>query len=514
MTIRTHRTWLLWSPLVGWALLSCGVSAVHAQGPTQSDVDPSTVTPSVPAGGAAPIIVTPDASPDDSFRRDRIRRGEAGTGTTLPEPTLMRPDVPSAGTTIVNSPFGTSVPYYGGITSVVSDLVLAGGNAPPADAIGISLGGFTLVPQIELNIGVDNNVFAQSAAAGPVTSTYAAVTPSFDLRSEWLNHTLHVLASGTLGWYGTAPTQNYQNYGIVVDGKVDIRNDMYVTGLVGFRRSTEALGTPNVVSAQAPTVVDTLPIEIGFYQQFNRVFYQISARATRYWYYDYSVISTLGLPAGSRDRFEFGESLRIGYQLFEDVDVFVAGSMNQIRYMETINTFGQARASDGANVSIGATWRINPISIMEANVGYQSSNLDAGGGATSAMSFGLAGTWTGYAPLTLRPFITRSINQSALTNYQNYVSTTFAVDFNYLIHDAWTLSGGLMYSIADYTPFNPATTSPRTDTFFRGQLGLLYSIKPEVQIGPFFEYSKGSSTDITGPSYDRQIYSIRLIARR
>jgi hypothetical protein len=55
---------------------------------------------------------------------------------------------------------------------------------------------------------------------------------------------------------------------------------------------------------------------------------------------------------------------------------------------------------------------------------------------------------------------------------------------------------------------------PRTDTFMRGQIGLLYSIKPEIQIGPFIEYSKGSSTDSSGPSYDRQIYSIRLIAKR
>ena len=512
MTIRAHRTWLLWSPLVGWALLSCGVSAVHAQSPTQSDVDPASVTPAVPPGGAAPIIVT-TTSPDDSFRRDQIRRGE--TGTVLPEPTLVRPDVPSASTTIVNAPFGTSVPYYGGIVGLGGDLMIYGGSGGPrSDAIGISVGAFTLIPQIEINVGSDNNVFAQSAASGPVSSAYATVTPSFDLRSEWLNHSLHVLASGTLGWYGNATTQNYQNYGIIVDGKVEVHSDIYVNGLIGFRRSTEALGTPNVAFSQSPTVVDTLPIEIGLYQQFNRVFYLLSARATRFWYYDYSTISSLGLPGSSRDRFEYGESLKIGYQLSEGVDVFAGPSLRQVRYFEYINSAGQARDSNGANFSVGATWRINPISILEGQVGYQSTNYESGFGATSAWSFGLAGTWTGYAPLTLRPYMSRSINESALSSYTNFVATTFAVDFNYLIHDAWTLAGGLLFSIADYSPYDPSTTNPRTDNFFRGQIGLLYSIRPEVQIGPFFEYSKGSSTDITGPSYDRQIYSIRLIARR
>jgi len=253
-------------------------------------------------------------------------------------------------------------------------------------------------------------------------------------------------------------------------------------------------------------VVDTVPVEIGFYQQFNRIFYQITARAARFRYYDYSTISSLGLPGSSRDRFEYGETLRIGYQMFEDLDVFVAPSLRQIHYIETINAAGQARDSNGMNVSLGATWRINPISIVEGSAGYQSASYATGLGNTAAWAFGLAGTWTGYAPLTLRPYISRSINESALSNYKNFVSTTFAVDYNYVIHDAWTLSGGLLYMIADYSPIDGSGVPPRTDYFFRGQIGLLYSLRPEVQIGPFFEYVKATSTDSTGPTYDRLFF--------
>jgi len=517
MTISAHRTRLIWSPLVGWALLSCGVSAVHAQSPTQSSVDPatvaptdpSTVAPTVPPGGAAPFIVTP-IDPDDSFRRDAARRA----GTTLPDPTLTAPTVPSAGTTIVNSPFGTSVPYYGGIVGTAIGIGSSGDGGLLSDGGGITLGAFTLVPQIEINVGVDSNVFAQNASLGTTQSLYTTVSPSLDLRSEWLNHSLHVLASGTIGWYGVAPTQNFQNYGVLVDGKIDIRHDFYATYAIGYRRSTEALGTPNVAFAQAPTVVDTLPIEIGLYQQFNRVFYQLSAKAARFWYQDNSVIFSTGLPGSSRDRFEYGESFKLGYQLFEDLSVFVSPTFNQIRYIEAINSAGQARNSDGMNFSLGATWRVNAISMLEGTVGYQGTSFASGLGNTSALSYGLSGSYTGYAPLTLRPYISRTINQSALSQYKDFVSTTFAVDLTYLIHDAWTLSGGLLFSVADYSPIDGAGASPRTDYFFRGQVGLLYSIRPEIQIGPFFEYSHGSSTDSLGPSYDRQIYSIRLIAKR
>ena len=517
MTISAHRTRLIWSPLVGWALLSCGVPAVHAQSPTQSGADPtavtpadpSTVAPAVPPGGAAPVIVT-SSDADDSFRRDAARRA----GTTLPDPTLTAPTVPSAGTTIVNSPFGTSVPYYGGITTIGGIIATGGSSGVLSDGGGITFGAFTIVPQIEINVGFDSNVFAQSAALGTTQSVYTTVSPSLDLRSEWLNHSLHVLASGTIGWYGVAPSQNFQNYGVLVDGKIDILNDFYATYATGFRRSTEALGTPNVAFAQAPTVVDVLPIEIGLYQQFNRVFYQLSAKAARFWYQDNSQIISTGLPGSSRDRFEYGESFKLGYQLFEDLAVFVAPSFNQVRYIEPINSAGQARNSDGMNFSLGAAWQVNAISILEGTIGYQSTNFSSGLGNTSALSYALIGTYTGYAPLTLRPYISRTINQSALSQYKDYVSTIFAVDFTYLIHDAWTLAGGLLFSVADYSPVDGSDTSPRTDYFFRGQIGLLYSIRPEIQIGPFFEYSRGSSTDSSGPFYDRQIYSIRLIAKR
>ena len=493
------------------------MSAAHAQSPTQpsvdpsavTPVDPSTVVPVVPPGGTAPAIIT-TTNADDSFRRDAARR--EGTGSS--DPSLTAPTVPSAATTIVNSPFGTSVPYYGGIIGTAMGIGTSGGGGPLSDSSGITVGAFTLIPQIEINVGVDNNVFAQNTSLGPTQSLYTTVSPSLDLRSEWLNHSVHVLASGTIGWYGTAPTQNFQNYGLLVDGKIDIRNDFYASYSVGFRRATEALGTPNVAFAQAPTVVNTLPIEIGLYQQFNRIFYQLSARAARYWYQDNSVITGLGLPASSRDRYEYGESIKIGYQLFEDLSVFVAPTLNQIRYIDTINTAGQQRDSNGMNFSVGATWQVNAISVLEGTIGYQGTNFSNGLGNTSALSYGLVGTYTGYAPLTLRPYISRTVNQSALSQYKDFVSTTFALDFTYLIHDAWTLSGGLLFSVADYSPIDGSGANPRTDYFFRGQIGLLYSIRPEIQIGPFFEYSHGSSTDSLGPAYDRQIYSIRLIAKR
>jgi hypothetical protein len=373
----------------------------------------------------------------------------------------------------------------------------------------------TLFPSVDLNLGYDDNVFATTTA--PVGSAVAVVRPSLELRSEWLNHSLRILAGGGFGFYASAPTQNFQNYLIQADGRLDIRTDFYLTGLIAVRRSTEALGTPNVSFAQQPTVVDSVPIELSLYQRFNRVFYQVNASATKYWYYDYSTITSLGLPAANRDRTEYEEKIRIGYEVTDNLSLFLAPGMNQRVYVDTVNMAGQQRDSTGWNIGVGATLVLGPKSSLEGTVGTISQTYTATATTTTATAFSLVGSWNGYEPLMLRPALMRTINESALANYQNYISTVVGIDFTYDIHYPWKAVGGIAYNTADYTPAQGvAGVNPRTDYFVKASLGLLYEVRPQYSIGPLYEYSQGWSTDVLagGPQYSRNFFSIRLVAKR
>lgn len=535
----------IWTPIVGWVLLSGNTSAALAQTsevpPTVQGIGPQTGAPMIgsvgamgsgvtaagattegtaPIGGevkpatttslpAGPTTVLPAVTPQAG-----IGSSAAGvnanmlTGGTGGANTNEVTGLPSYSTTIVNAPFGASIPVEQPI----------GGTGPVtggSEELGISVGTFRLYPQIETNVGFDSNVFAQSASLGTVGSVYTTIAPTLDLRSDWSNHALHIQAGGIAGFYGSAPSQNYRNYTLQADGKIDIQTDFYATWSAAFKQTTEALGTPNVAFAQSPTVVNSVPISLNLYQRFNRLSYQLKASMTRYTFYDNSTILVNGLPATSRDRTEYEESLRIGYEISDDVTVFVQPGLNQRRYLNAVNSVDQDRDSNGQLVNVGATWSTSSSTKLEATVGYQNQAYQTLGGATSAFTFGLTGSWNGYAPLTLRPSIQRAISETALTTYKNYVSTTYALDFNYLIHDAWTAVGGISLITADYTPIDGSGAAPRTDSIYRGQIGLLYALRPQVQIGPFIEYTNGVSTDpTTGPGYDREIFSVRLIAKR
>ena len=447
MTIRASRTRFVWTPILGWVLLSCAAPVARAQ------VD-----------------------------------------TPTPAKQTLEQQTPQ-----VDLPTDAS----------------SGGPISAGDELGISVGAFTLYPVLELNVGYDDNVFASAPPTTP--SPVAVIRPSLELRSDWARHHLRLLASGGFGFYPSAPTQNFQNYMIQADGKLDIRNDIWLSGLVAFRRATEALGTPNVSFAQAPTVADSVPVELNFYQKFNRLFYQLTASATRYWYYDYSTITALGLPAASRDRMEYQEQIRIGYEVVDErLSVFITPGINQRVYVETVNSAGQQRDSTGFNMGVGATVTLSPKSSLEGQVGWTSQNYTASGTSTSALFFSLSGSWNGYEPLMVRPVLSRSINESALSNYQNYVSTVAGIDFVYDIHYPWKAIGGFSYNVADYTPVPGLGASPRSDYFIKASLGLLYEVRPQYSIGPVYEYSQGTSTDVPagGPQFTRNFFSVRLVAKR
>lgn len=447
MAISANRSQFFWTPVLGWALMSCVVSGVQAQEETST-----------------PALQTIQQE---------------------------------------------------GVESDILALPLGGGTSDTKGELGTTIGPYTLFPSIEILTGYDSNVFATSA---PTTgSMFTVFKPQVELKSEWLNHTIRAVASGGFGFYLTAPTQNFQNYGLVLDGKFEILQDVYVTAKIGYIRNTEALGTPNATFAQAPTVVDSIPIELSFYQRFNRFFYQLTGAAIKYTYYDFSTITAAGLPGTSRDRTDYAERIRFGYEISDDTSVFIAPGLEQRVYTQYINSVGQQRDSNSWFVNLGASTIFSAKSRLEGFVGYQSLSYIADGTSTGATTFGLTGSWSPYEQLTLKPQFLRSINESALTNYQNYVSTVLGVDFTYDINGPWQAIGGTSINTAQYNPaFGVANVSPRTDYFFKGAIGLMYSLRPQVQIGPLYEYTNGWSSDVLagGPSFTRNMFSVRLIARQ
>lgn len=386
---------------------------------------------------------------------------------------------------------------------------------PSEDEIGIRVGSFILYPVLDVRAGYDTNVFAQPAGQ-QTSSAYEALRPQLDLKSDWNNHSLEFGLYGQFGFYNNANSQNFQNFGINSAGRLDIQRDWYLNASVAFTRTTEALGTPDVALSQSPTVVWQLPLSLSMFQRFNRLFYQATVSANGLRYQDFSAQNPSTLPAANRNRNEFGETLRAGYEVYDGFDLWVQGGLNQRTYLDTINIANQARNSTGWQVAGGATIDLGGVSKLEGFVGYTQQTYLNPLTSTNAVVFGLGGVWNGYQPLVVRPFIIRSINETAFTNYQDYLSTTFGAELTYTIQEGLQLSAGGSYSLLDYTPVPGSVGAfSHSDNFYRASLGLQYSIRPQISLGPLYEFASGNGPDpATSPNYNRHIIMLRLVARR
>jgi hypothetical protein len=518
MTVSASRVQFIWSPLLGWALLTCVAPAALAQvGVPVPGVTIGTISPNDPTVSAPNDQAPQTTTPTGTTTSGGINGPVGSTLDVTPTTTVAPPAIALPPGTTVQNPSTQIIPgasdVFAGATSGV--IGLGSGGAPGGDELGITLGSFRLYPQIDVTTSYDNNVFAQGGANAPTGSLSTIIAPSLALRSDWLNHSINILMGGGFGYYQAAPTQNYQNYFFIVDGRIDIRSDWFATWSVGYRRATEALGTPNVAFAQAPTVAESIPLVLSTTKTFNRVSVEVGGSATKSWFTDHSTITSLGLDGASRNRTDFEEHVRLGYDISDDLTLYVTPSINQVRYDQTVDSNGQNRNSSGAGLGFGASWKINPTSTLNGNIGYVVTNSAGGLGTTSAYVFALSGTWNGYQPLTIRPNLTRGITETALSAYRNTITTVLGVDYSYQLFDEWAIAGGTSYSMADYQPIDGLGASPREDTFFRSSIGLLWQPRPQLSIGPIFEYSQAGSSDSTnGPSYNRQIISIRLTAKR
>ncbi len=518
MTISMSRVQFVWSPLLGWALLTCSASLALAQ--------VGAALPGVTIGPTTPTDTTGDQTtrPGDTTSSSSSTSNGVPSGTpdaTTPVPTVTAPPaIPLPPGTTVQNPSTQLIP---GLSDTLGGAGLVGsragsvgaGGAPGGDELGITMGSFRLYPGLDITTSYDSNAFAQNASGGTTPSLSTVISPNLALRSEWLNHSMNILLGGGFGFYQSAPTQNYQNYFLIVDGRIDIRQDWTLTYSTGYRRATEALGTPNVAFAQAPTVDESIPISLSTRKQFNRVAVEAGASATRAWFTDFSTITSSGLDAQSRNRTSFEEHINFSYDFSDDVTLSIGPSISQTKYDQSVDSVGQNRNSSALGLNVGGTWRINPTSVLTGSVGYMTNSSEGGLGTTSAYVFNIGGSWDGIPFLTLRPSLSRAITETALSAYRNTTTTTLGLDFSYEILPEWTMVGGVSYGASEYNPIDGLGSTPRTDYFSRGALGFLYSFRPQLSIGPLFEYTQGSSTDSTaGPSYNRQLFSIRLSAKR
>lgn len=383
------------------------------------------------------------------------------------------------------------------------------------DAKGMPVGSFRLFPDLELDEMFNDNIYATPNTQSPTAAFVQVIRPTLDLRSDWNNHMLNLFAKGVFGLYSTNSAQDYQDLSAGFDGRVDIQRGWNTYGGFSYNRKHEDPGSPNVVTGGtfSPTIFNQLSGNVGYYQEFNRLNVRLDGRLDNYTYFDNGLGPAQGVIQNSdRNRNEWREAARFGYEFSPGYQVWARGSLNQRAYATVPDDQGFNRNSTGWDVVGGVTVDLGGITSFEAFAGYLQQNYQDNQFQTiSAPQFGLTGYWNPMRELMVKPFVRRTVEDSALSTAVSYINTAFGTDVTYNFRPNIQVDAHGDYSIADYG-FFPGVTSQRYEQYLTLRASVLYRPTANFYIGPSYQYLHRDSNQ-PNSTYGQNVVMLRLGAR-
>jgi hypothetical protein len=203
--------------------------------------------------------------------------------------------------------------------------------------------------------------------------------------------------------------------------------------------------------------------------------------------------------------------LRLGYEFLRGLELWTRGSLNQRRYDSGMDSLGFNRNSTGWDGVVGLALDFGGITAVEVFGGYVQQDYSDGRFQTvRAPTFGLTGYWRPDRALVIKPFVRRTVDDTALDTASGFINTAAGVDVDYDLQANIRLTGHGDYSIADYQAIS--NSSNRYDQYVTLRASVLYYPTANFFVGPSYQFIHRSSNQFNS-DYDQNLVMLRLGAR-
>lgn len=320
---------------------------------------------------------------------------------------------------------------------------------PELEPLGARLGGFLFYPAFALSEEYNDNILAADSNRRGDFITEAA--PSARLRSNWNNHALNFDAGARLGRYLDHTSENYDDFRLGTDGRLDITRDSYLAGRANYARLHEMRGAPDGVPSAEPVVYRLADADAAFFQRFNRVSVAVDTTARRYVYDDVAAAGGGTIGNGDRDRDEFLGGVRTAYEIIPGYEAFLRGRADRRVYDRTRDDNGFERGSKGYEAVIGTDIEFSGITWGQVFVGYAAQDYDDPRLPTvSGPSFGGSLTWNATPLVTLTGSIRRTIEETIFVGASGYIATRSQLRADWELLRNLIVTGDLTHTNRDF----------------------------------------------------------------
>lgn len=341
---------------------------------------------------------------------------------------------------------------------------------------GIHSGSFYIFPVVEVGVGYDDNVFRLPDEYAPLTGSVAktkegdtAITgkASVTANSDWNRHALNGVASINLGKYSELSSEDFGNYALGVDGRLDVKRGSFATGNVGFRKQNESRSsvddrqvdtifeTPTIYGVEPTQYFETY-VGAGFSYKPARLAVLMDLDYRTLDYDDATNIYGENVDNSDRNRSRTETRLRVGYDIMPQRNLYLEAIVNSVDYDRALDNNGIERSSTGYKATAGMSFDLSNLLVGDIFAGYLEQNYDSATQADIASSlYGLSLVWFPSRLTSIDLRLDRNVEESTEASASGYLSTIARIGINHELKRNIILSAHADYTENDFEQNEP-----------------------------------------------------------
>jgi len=345
---------------------------------------------------------------------------------------------------------------------------------PLREPRGVHAGGFMVYPRIEIQEKYEDNIFAtkNDRASDLIT----VITPSISIESTWSRHGLGLQAFGQFSHFAEHGTEDSEQGGVSLTGRVDITGDDYVSEFLSFSREAQDRSETDDTGSRHPPIFNRYIAHTRYAHQFNDFEFRLDGQMQRFDYiagFDFD-----------RDRLEFDIEPRLSYQMSPYLTPFVQVGYLDRNFDAPINRDGVDPDSRTYDATLGMGFALDPALTGEIAAGvfrtdFDDSTLDP---VTSPLVEGTL-TWDVTRLTTITGAVSRREAVTSTSENSSKIVSAASVRIDHELLRNVLVDGEVRYRNEAFQD------SSRVDNRFDVEIGGTYLLNPNASVSLDYRYT-------------------------
>lgn len=376
---------------------------------------------------------------------------------------------------------------------------------PGYDPVGLRAGGFFLYPEVSVIELYRSNIFY--TPSNEEEDFVTEISPSLRAQSNWNVHSLTFYAEAEHGRYLLNEDENYLDFRGGVDGRLDVRHDLVLSGGLSAARRHEARSSPEQAGAAEPVTYMRYDGETALSKSFNKLSTRIGGEVAVLRYDNVPASDGGTFRSKDRDRTESEASFRVGYEFTPRIEPFVRTSVNDRSYRQHRDDAGQVRDSWGWETVGGAAFDLGSVAVGEVYVGYLNQSYEAAGFEdVSGFSFGGEIVWNPQRLTTVTVNAERSVEETTLAGASGALQSSLDARVDHELRRNVILTADLGVSQRDYRGVS------RQDDMAEAGASVRFLANRFLELHSGYSFSTRNSS-ASGADYDAHTVFLGLTAQ-